>query len=178
MAATAVVPSVTVDEYLHTSYRPDVDYVDGEIEERNVGEWDHAKLQKMIVMALAAFEASGEYVSAFETRVQTSPTRYRVPDICVIRQEDEPDRIVSKPPVLCIEVLSPEDRYSRIQARCQDYLGMGVPEVWVFDPETMSVDVLTASGSTRRTDGILKLEGTPIQLDLAALAAKMKKKKR
>jgi Uma2 family endonuclease len=178
MATTAVVPFVTVDEYLHTSYQPDVDYVDGEIEERNVGEWDHAKLRKMIVMALTAFEASGEYVSAFETRVQTSPTRFRVPDICIVRGEDEPDRIVTAPPVLCIEVLSPEDRYNRIQARCQDYLRMGVPEVWIFDPETMAVDVLTASGSIKRSDGILKLEGTPIQLDLAALSAAMKKKKR
>ncbi len=176
MATAAVVPFVTVDEYLHTTYHPDADYVDGEIEERNVGEWDHSKLQKLIVMALAAFEGTGEYISAFETRVQISATRFRIPDVCIIRAADEPDRIVSAPPVLCIEVLSPEDRYSRIQARCQDYLRMGVPEVWIFDPETMSVDVLTASGSTHRTEGILKLEGTPIQLDLAALTAKMRRK--
>ncbi len=176
MATAAVVPFVTVDEYLHTSYEPDADYVDGEIEERNVGEWDHSTLQKYLLLALAAFDGDDQYSVVQEQRVQVSPTRYRVPDTCIVRAADAPDRIVSAPPVLCIEVLSPEDRYNRVQARCQDYLRMGVPEVWIFDPETMSVDVLTASGSTHRTEGILKLEGTPIQLDLAALTARMRRK--
>ena len=31
---------LSIDEYLHTSYKPDVDFVDGEIEERNLGEFD------------------------------------------------------------------------------------------------------------------------------------------
>jgi Uma2 family endonuclease len=176
--AAATTPFVSIEEYLRTSYEPDADYVDGEIEERNVGEWDHSKLQKLITLAFAAFEADGEYLVAFETRVQTAATRFRVPDICVIRAEDEPDRIVTAPPMLCIEVLSPEDRYSRVHARCQDYLRMGVPEVWIFDPETMTVDVLRASGSIRRTEGLLKLEGTPIQLDLGALSAAMTRRKR
>ena len=36
---------ISVDEYLHTLYRPDCDYVDGEIVERNIGEKSHGKLQ-------------------------------------------------------------------------------------------------------------------------------------
>lgn len=176
--AAATLPFISIEEYLHTSYEPDADYVDGEIEERYAGEWDHSKLQKLITLALAAFEADGEYLVAFETRVQTSATRFRVPDICVIRAEDEPDRIVTAPPMLCIEVLSPEDRYSRVHARCQDYVRMGVPEVWIFDPETMAVDILRAHSSVRLTDGILQLEGTPIKLDLAELSPAMLKRKR
>jgi hypothetical protein len=42
---------VSVDEYLATSYRPDCDYVDGVLLERNAGEFDHGRLQT----ALAAF---------------------------------------------------------------------------------------------------------------------------
>jgi hypothetical protein len=34
-------PHVTVAEYLRTVYEPDCDYVDGRVEERNVGEFDH-----------------------------------------------------------------------------------------------------------------------------------------
>jgi Uma2 family endonuclease len=175
--AAATLPFVTIEEYLHTSYEPDADYVDGEIEERNVGEWDHSKLQKYLILALAAFEAEGDYLVAQEQRVQVSATRFRVPDTCVILGEDEPEGIITVPPILCIEVLSPEDRYSRVHARCQDYLRMGVPEVWIFDPESMAVDVLRASGSIRLTDGLLQLEGTPIQLDLAAISTAMKRKK-
>ena len=36
---------ISVDEFLHTLYRPDCDYVDGEIVERNIGEKSHGKLQ-------------------------------------------------------------------------------------------------------------------------------------
>jgi hypothetical protein len=32
--------TVPLSEYLNTSYRPDRDYLDGELMERNVGEWD------------------------------------------------------------------------------------------------------------------------------------------
>src|SRR5437773_6663341 len=46
MPARTLVP---VEEYLHTSYDPDCDYVDGEVVERNVGERDHSELQSEIV---------------------------------------------------------------------------------------------------------------------------------
>ena len=40
--ATATPLPISTSEYLRTSYRPDCDYVDGVIEERNLGELDHA----------------------------------------------------------------------------------------------------------------------------------------
>jgi len=45
-------PQVTVEEYLHTAYEPDCDYVDGQIEERNLGEYDHANLQTALAVWL------------------------------------------------------------------------------------------------------------------------------
>jgi hypothetical protein len=47
---------ISVEEYLRTSYRPDCDYVDGEVVERNVGEKDHSSLQKRIILYLGARE--------------------------------------------------------------------------------------------------------------------------
>ena len=38
-----------------------------------------------------------------------------------------------KPPFLCVEVVSPEDRWSRINASISDYQAMEVPCVWVID---------------------------------------------
>jgi Uma2 family endonuclease len=52
MATATSTPYLSVEEYLHTVYRPDVDYVDGRIEERNVGEFDHADLQTYIATLL------------------------------------------------------------------------------------------------------------------------------
>jgi hypothetical protein len=39
---------VTVEEYLHTVYEPECDYVDGRLEDRNVGEYDHGQLQLLL----------------------------------------------------------------------------------------------------------------------------------
>jgi hypothetical protein len=45
--------AVSLKEYLNTSYRPDCDYLDGELLERNVGEVDHSRLQGMFVQGEA-----------------------------------------------------------------------------------------------------------------------------
>ena len=42
MATLAPVP---VELYLHTSYEPDAEFVDGEVELRPMGEFDHATWQ-------------------------------------------------------------------------------------------------------------------------------------
>jgi Uma2 family endonuclease len=68
-----------------------------------------------------------------ELRVQVSSRRYRIPDICVTTQRGK-GRILSEPPLLCIEILSPEDRASRIEDKIDDYLRFGVPHVWLIDP--------------------------------------------
>ncbi|MGI8990337.1 MAG: hypothetical protein ACR2I2_12265 [Bryobacteraceae bacterium] len=45
MSSATLIP---VSEYLATSYRPDRDYVDGFVLERNLGEWDHSRLQMAV----------------------------------------------------------------------------------------------------------------------------------
>jgi Uma2 family endonuclease len=122
--------SISVAEYLTSVYDPDRDFVDGELEDRNVGEKDHAKLQFKVAKLL---ESCGNYFVAIETRIQVSPTRFRVPDVCMY--EDEPEeQILTTPPLLVVEILSPEDRMSRMQRKIEDYHRMGCPNIWLFDP--------------------------------------------
>ncbi len=45
MATTSLIP---INEYLNTSYEPACDYIDGELQERNFGERQHALLQSLI----------------------------------------------------------------------------------------------------------------------------------
>ena len=122
MEAKKLVP---LEEYLHTDYSPDCDYVDGEIVERNVGEFDHANLQTEIALYLRSRYRKNGFVVVVEQRVQVSPTRFRVPDVCVTAAEFV-EQIFRHPPFLVIEILSPEDRASVLQKRVADYLGFGV----------------------------------------------------
>src|SRR5579863_3232843 len=96
---------ISVEEYLATSYRPDCDYVDGEVVERNLGEWDHSSLQGAILVYLSNRYRKDGFIAVPEQRVQVKPTRFRIPDVCVVLAEPG-EQILRKPPFLCIEVLS------------------------------------------------------------------------
>jgi Uma2 family endonuclease len=108
---------VSVDEYLHTAYRPDCDYVDGVVVERNVGEKSHAKLQQEILFYLRQRREQWGLFVIQEQRIQVSATRYRVPDVCVVAGPEPAEEIFTQPPFLCIEILSPEDRMGRMQEK-------------------------------------------------------------
>ena len=45
MASVALIP---VSEYLRTTYRPDCDYIEGELRERNVGELPHSLMEAIL----------------------------------------------------------------------------------------------------------------------------------
>lgn len=123
---------VSVQEYLHTSYSPDCEYVDGVVVERNLGEKPHSKIQTNLAFLLRQVKGIRPWV---EQRVQVSPTRFRVPDVCVTVGEPA-ENIFTTPPLICIEILSPEDRLARLQEKIDDYLDFGVRHVWVIDPAT------------------------------------------
>jgi Uma2 family endonuclease len=159
---------VSVQEYLTTSYDPDCDYVDGIIEERNVGEFDHASLQMAVAAYFYARRKELGITIVPEQRVQVSPTRFRVPDVCVtLGRPDE--QVFTKPPFICIEILSPEDRLSRVRQRVSDYLRMGVPYVWVLDPKTRTAQQWTEQGMQYVDE--LRTENPPIVVPLADLFA-------
>jgi Uma2 family endonuclease len=132
MATTTHVP---VEVYLRSSYEPDAEYVDGKIEERPMGELEHALWQKAILRWFWNNEHEWGLKVLQELRVQVAPTRFRVPDVTVLDRSHPKEQIVTKPPVAVFEVLSPEDTMQRMKRRLEDYRAMGVAEIWVVDPE-------------------------------------------
>ncbi|HEY1758656.1 MAG TPA: Uma2 family endonuclease [Bryobacteraceae bacterium] len=158
-------PFISVEEYLASSYRPDCDYVDGHIEERNLGERTHGRIQGRLMVLLAGQAQEGAEVLP-EVRVQVKPSRFRIPDVC-IALNDSDDPILTKPPFLCIEVLSPEDRMSRIEARIKDYVEMGALHVWVLNPQTKQAYVATADGLSEVKTGVLSTGNPTFEVQLA-----------
>jgi len=160
---------ISVEKYLATSYRPDCDYVDGRIEERNVGEWDHSRLQAAITAYFYAREKRWGIAVAPELRVQVKPSRFRIPDVCIVLGRPG-EQVLTKPPFLCIEILSPEDRMSRVEQRIDDYLAMGVPYVWVLDPSTKRAFAATSVTGLREVkDASLCTENPVLELPLAEI---------
>jgi Uma2 family endonuclease len=133
MASATQIP---VSEYLHTTYRPDREYVDGELEERNVGEYDHNVVQRAITFWFHTRSRDWNVRSIQEQRTRLTPTRYRIPDVSVFRRETPVEQVFTRPPLIAIEVLSPEDRHIKAQEKIQDYIQFQVPNIWIIDPKT------------------------------------------
>ena len=158
---------VPVEEYLRTNYDPDCEYVDGQIVERNLGEKTHSRIQGEFIFFLRARAKELGMEVLPEQRVQVSPTRYRIPDVTVLRKSDE--RIVTSPPFICIEVLSKDDTMQYMQEKIDDYLGFGVPYVWIINPRNQKAYVVTRAGMVEATAGVLETESPAISMPLSVL---------
>ena len=160
---------VPLDEYLETAYRPDCDYLDGDLLERNVGEWDHSRLQTLLSRYLSNRERQWEIIVVTEQRVQVKPTRFRVPDILVLTGSRPQGGIVDTPPFLCIEILSPSDRMAEMQERIDDYLTFGVKYVWVANPAARRAFIYAPGSIQEVKDSVLRTSDPDIVVPLSEL---------
>lgn len=152
----ATLAPVSLAEYLNTDYEPDCDYVDGVLEERNAGKRRHSRTQALLSARLFSEEKNHKCEVLVEQRVQVSPSRVRIPDICLIPAEAR-EETTQTPPLLCIEILSPEDRWSRVQDRLTDYLKFGVGTIWIIDPYANEAWIATPEAAAKPVgDGKLR----------------------
>jgi Uma2 family endonuclease len=170
MASSVLIP---VDEYLSHVYHPDCDYIDGELRERNMGEESHGEIQAILARVIGNHRTEWAVRVITEVRVQTSETHYRIPDVCVVPSSRPRGRVIRYAPLLCIEILSPEDRLTAMRDKIDDYVQLGVPNIWVIDPEKRVGYYATANGLTQTSDGVLRAQGTPIEISLAEVFAEL-----
>ncbi len=173
--ATAVAPVpglISLDEYLHTAYHPDCDFVDGHLEERNLGEYKHSLLQAELAIWFGTHRADWKIRVMTELRTRVSPSRVRLPDVTVAYKIDGPQqRIQETPPLIAIEILSPEDRLPRVLIRLADFWNMGIRNIWVLDPEERVALVYTGDGLKVVDADRLIVAESPIYLDLKEVFA-------
>lgn len=161
MAKATLVP---VDEYLASSPSPDCDFVDGILLERNVGEKSHSEYQGGLY---AYFRARRKTLNLFpyvEWRVQVSPERFRIPDVCLVPGPEPEEEILSRPPLVCVEILSPADTVQALRERIDDYLAFGVRYVWVLDPHTHRLWVHTADADQEAKDGVARIPELSVEV--------------
>jgi Uma2 family endonuclease len=156
----------SLQEYLDTSYRPDREYVDGEVRERNVGKWEHARLQALLAAWFLSNESAWQVMASTEQRTRVASSRVRVPDLVIVEARPQPD-VIQAPPVLIVEILSPDDTYSDLEERVADYRAMGVAAIWAIDPKTRSGRMCL--GDVWKSARRLEVPGRPIFVELDGL---------
>jgi Uma2 family endonuclease len=126
MSATAI---VSVEDYLRRTEKPYCEYLDGVLHSRGYPNKSHALAQSKVIILLdkQSVEALGEVT------VRLSPTKYLIPDVIAAPTIQDP--YPTEPVLLCVEILSPEDRVGAMLAKCEEYHAWGVPFCWVIDPE-------------------------------------------
>jgi len=159
---------VPVEEYLRTCYEPDMEYVDGHLVERHVGEYFHSRLQSLIVMILGIRERERRFRVFTEQRVRVSDApQYRIPDICVKALPHQRIPVLTEPD-LAIEILSPDDEPGETVNKMADYAGAGIPYIWIIDPYKRTL-VVVEQGVIRRVRGQVLETSLVGQVDFAAL---------
>ena len=145
---------VDVEEYLHSTFEHDAEYVEGRVVPRSSPKKPHSKMQTFLTKELCNQAESSGYQVWVEQRIRTqeSRPRYRIPDICVTWGEPEEDIFID-PPFLCVEILSPDDSAVDLRIKVEEYLTMGVSFVWVVDPIALTGEIYTPTGIERVRDG-------------------------
>lgn len=161
-------PLTTIEEYLRTSYRPDVEFLDGHLGEKPMGTWDHSRIQALLVGWFIRHEREWRVQVVTEVRTRVSEDHVRLPDVVVDWAGPHPP-VLTEAPLLVIEVLSPDDTYSALRKRAKDYQNMGVAHIWLIDPDTRTAQTCEQAFWVERER--LEVERTGIYLDTPALFA-------
>jgi Uma2 family endonuclease len=137
MATAPTVPLVSVDEYLSTSYEPDVEFVDGVLVEEGMPTAFHQLLSAILLRCFFHYEKNFRIKALADVRTQIiERARYRLPDVMVYTTPAPFTRIMTRVPDIVIEILSPDDRQTEILARFGDYEDLGVAHLIHMIPRT------------------------------------------
>jgi Uma2 family endonuclease len=126
---------VSLEEYLNTSYEPDMEFVDGALVERNVGTQRHSLLQSLVIMYFGQHRKSHKVKVFAEARLQVGARRHRIPDVLVLEIPYNQGKIVTDVPAITVEIKSPDDKFDDIVDKCFEYETLGVGNILVMDPD-------------------------------------------
>jgi Uma2 family endonuclease len=163
-------PLVPVDEYLNTRYRPDVEYVDGELVEREMPTPLHGAFQALLAEYFRARRKQFRVAVYTETRTQiVERSKYRLPDVMLAPAPIVRSKAITGVPWVVIEIQSPEDRSTEQWKRFRDYLSAGVPYLIVLDPEESLAFRVQPGALIETVFPELNLPTGPLPFDTVAL---------
>jgi Uma2 family endonuclease len=127
--------ALSVEEYLRTSF-PDLDkeYRDGELLERSVPDNLHSKTQAFLIAFFMALRKKLLVFPRPELRLKLRTGLYLIPDVSLFHPTDPTQAVPDAPPFVAIEILSSDDRQTKVREKLEEYRAWGVPHVWLVDP--------------------------------------------
>jgi Uma2 family endonuclease len=152
--ATAETKLMTAEEFYEWANRPEKSDKLFELERGEVVEVSrpgkrHGLVCANVVRILGNYTAERKkgYVCSNDSGVivERDPDTVRGPDVMLFEDAERIDQVNVKygelPPVVSVEVFSPNDTPGKIMRRVREQLRFGVQMVWVLDPEARNITV-------------------------------------
>ena len=184
-AMTTATKIMTLDEFLALpETEPYSEFIRGTVVEKTGIGWNHGLLMAQLAAMLAngTRDTRAGWPMVSPLHVQRTESRAYLPDIALVLRQHLPTdrRVLSHGPLehipdLAIEILSPDDRPTRVAEKVSFYMRNETPLLWVVDPDERTIDVYRPGlPSTRHTTGDF-ITGEPVlpdfRLDVGALFA-------
>jgi Uma2 family endonuclease len=129
--------AISVEQYLHSSFPGlDQEYRNGELVERTLPDYLHSMTQGLLVAFFVALRKKFPIFVCPELRLKLRTGLYLIPDVAVFHPTEPKAPVPDAPPLLAIEILSPDDRLTAVREKLQQYKNWGVPHVWLVDPHS------------------------------------------
>ena len=157
---------IRAEDYLRMTFEHDAEFVHGEIVERSMPDLIHSRIQAVLAAGFEGLRKSRGLYASTELRLKVAPDVYRIPDVAVFAGrclQPVPDT----PPLVVVEILSRDDRYSDLMQKLEEYRQWGVQHIWVIDPPMQKFSVYTELGLQNVSS--LGLSDYPFQLTPAEL---------
>lgn len=141
--------------------------IDGEIVAMTPPGGEHGQVMFDLGSEIRAFVRQhklGRIVGG-ETGIYTrrNPDKVRGMDIAFISYQrlpgPLPKQYLEVAPELIVEIISPNDSWSQVRKKIEEYFAIGVEQVWVVDPEDQTVLVYRSATSHQRLEAQDTLRG-------------------
>jgi Uma2 family endonuclease len=148
---TTPVTSITFEEYLTYDDGNGSHYelVDGKLELMNPPTIEHFLIVDFLDTTFKAEikRCSSPWLCFRESGLRTGRNKSRLTDLCVVTVEQAREllnasAVFESPPLLIVEVVSPESVKRDYRHKRSEYAALEVPEYWIVDPLEAKVSVL------------------------------------
>lgn len=154
MMVQTVTKTYSFEDYLN--YRDDSDFkyelFNGKLIQMPPASGLHAEILRLIYDILKAEIQRlqlDRVVQPGTVGVRTGIRKSRIPDILVMTETQRqllrtlPSAILEEPPVLVVEIVSPNNPEDDYRYKRSEYAALGIPEYWIIDTQELKISILT-----------------------------------
>lgn len=155
---------ITAEQYLSMRFEREPELVHGELAEKTLPNKSHGRIQQRLAVLL-----DGAGYCCTEVRMRLAEDLYRIPDVALFQNGDPGEEIPSSPPLIVVEITSPDDRLHDILQKLAEYEQWGIRYVWLIEPELKKCHVYRNGSLTPVSQ--FELPEIPFSLETSKLFA-------